>query len=104
MSSLFVSGSVALTAAVGLVIAIFYVEAMWGALQKAVQTRDDPEEQAQDTYRYSLLGAVSSVLVSSIAIAAYGVAPVLLYLGPILALASPIAVTYCLRQEQRGQE
>jgi hypothetical protein len=99
MSSQFVSTSVLITIVVGLVIAVFYVHAMWSALQKAVRIRDEPEERTSDTYRYSLLGAVVSVLASSIAIGAYGVGPLFLYLGPLLALASPIAVTYCLRQE-----
>jgi hypothetical protein len=99
MSNPFVSPGVLVTLALGILIAIAYVRAMWAALQKAVRIRDEPEERTADTYQYSLLGAVASVLISSLAITVYGFGPAFLYLGPVLALASPIAVTYCLRRE-----
>ena len=99
MSSTFVSTATLATVLVGAVIAYFYVRYMWAALQKAVRTRDESAERQVDRYRYSLTGAVISVIVSAALIAFYGVGPALLHLGPVLALLSPIAVTYCLREE-----
>ena len=98
MTSQFVSPGTLVTIAAGVVIAYFYVHFMWVALRKAVRTRNDVDE-GTDKYRLSLVGAVISVIVSSIAIAVYGLGPVFLYLGPLASLASPIAVTYCLYQE-----
>lgn len=102
MSSQFVSGGVLLTALAGLVIAFFYIRYFLSALQKAIRTRNDAEE-SDDRFEFSLLGAVISVVISASVIALYGVAPFLLYLGPIAALLSPIAVTYCLYQEAKGE-
>lgn len=99
MTDQFVSSGTAITIAAGVVIAFFYVKHMWAALQKSVRIRNDPDEGREDKYRYSLVGAVISVFLSYVAIAAYGLGPALLYLGPVLALVSPIAVTYCLYRE-----
>jgi len=56
----------------------------------------------RDTYSGSLAGAGISVVLSSIAISLYGLGPAFLYLGPLAALLSPIAVTFCLREELNG--
>jgi hypothetical protein len=99
MSRLFVSPATLLTTLVGLVIAYFYIRHMWGALRKAVRTRHQSEEGQVDRYHGSLIGAVISVVLAAVLIASYGIGPAALYLGPVLALLSPIAVAYCLRQE-----
>jgi hypothetical protein len=93
-----VSTGTALTIAAGALISVFYVHYMWGALRKAVRTRDEADA-GQDTYARSLAGAVISVVVSAVSISVYGLGPALLYLGPLAALLSPIAVLFCLREE-----
>lgn len=93
-----VSSLTAATLLVGVLIAAAYVRYMWGALAKAVRTRDEADT-GQDRYRHSLIGALIAVVGSALAIAALGVGPALLYLGPALALLSATAVAYCLRSE-----
>jgi hypothetical protein len=93
-----VSPGTAATLVVGLVIGAVYVRYMWGALARAVRTRDDVDG-GQDRYEHSLIGAAIAVFGSALAISAFGVGPGLLYLGPILALSSAVAVARCLRSE-----
>jgi hypothetical protein len=76
---------------------------MWAALQKAVVTRDRADG-GQDRYGFSFAGALVAVVASSAAIAAYGLSPALLYAGPVLALASAVAVAYCLRREVTDED
>jgi hypothetical protein len=98
MSDQLVSGGTIVTIIIGLVIGYSYLRYMWGALQRAVRTRDEADV-GQDRYRFSLVGAIIAVLGSIGAITAYGFGPALLYVGPGLALASALAVSYCLREE-----
>jgi small-conductance mechanosensitive channel len=98
MSEQLVSTGTAATLLVGLVIAIVYVRYMWGALSRAVRTRDEVDD-GQDSYRHSLVGALIAVVGSALAISAFGLGPALLYLGPGLALLSAVAVARCLRTE-----
>ena len=93
-----VSTGTAATLFVGLVISIVYVRYMWGALARAVRTKDDVDV-GQDRYQHSLVGALIAVIGSALAISAFGLGPALLYLGPLLALLSAIAVARCLRTE-----
>jgi hypothetical protein len=99
MNEILVSTGTELAIVVGLVVAYAYLRNMWGALQRAVRTRDDADE-GQDRYSHSLVGAIVAVLGSVAAIALYGAAPALLYVGPALALLAAVAVTYCLRDER----
>lgn len=98
MSSPFVSPGTAATIAIGSVVSALYIRYMWAALRKSVRTRFDPDT-GTDRFALSFGGAVISVVASASAIAAYGLGPALLYLGPVLALASPLAVAFCLRDE-----
>lgn len=93
-----VSPGTAVTLLIGLAVAIVYVRYMWGALSRAVRTRDDVDT-GQDRYQHSLVGALIAVLGSALAITAFGFGPALLYLGPALALLSAAAVARCLRTE-----
>jgi hypothetical protein len=93
-----VSTGTAATLVVGLVISVIYVRYMWGALARAVRTRDDADV-GQDRYQHSLVGALIAVIGSALAISAFGLGPALLYLGPVLALLSAVAVARCLRTE-----
>jgi hypothetical protein len=86
-----VSSGTAATLVVGLVISVIYVRYMWGALARAVRTRDDVDV-GQDRYQHSLIGALIAVIGSALAISAFG-------LGPALALLSAVAVARCLRTE-----
>jgi energy-converting hydrogenase Eha subunit E len=52
-------------------------------------------------FAYSFLGAIVAVVASWLAIAAYGVSPIFLYVGVVLALLSPIAVGYTFYRELR---
>jgi hypothetical protein len=103
MAEQWVSSGTAATILVGLVVGFFYLRYMWGALQRAVRTRDEADH-GQDQYRFSLVGAIVAVLGSIAAITVYGLRPGLLYVGPVLAVASAVAVSYCLREEYVEEE
>lgn len=87
------------TTLVGLVIAAFYLRYMWLALQGAIESRAEAEDGRPDQFGRSLVGAVTAVVASSAAIAAFGIGPRWLYLGVLLALLSPAAVAYTLYRE-----
>jgi len=99
MPNLLVSWGTVLTIVIGVVIGFFYLRYMWLALQRVAKTLDDPDEGKSDAFGYSFIGAIIAVVASSLSIAAYGFAPQLLYVGVVLALASPIAVAYTFRRE-----
>jgi hypothetical protein len=93
-----VSTGTAVTLLVGLSISAVYLRYMWGALARAVRTRDEVDA-GKDRYEHSLLGALIAVVGSALAISGYGLGPALLYVGPGLALLSALAVARCLRTE-----
>jgi len=99
MPNLFVSFATAVTILVGIIIALVYLRYMWLALQRVARTLDEPDDGESDSFGYSFVGAITAVVASSLTIIAYGLAPQLLYLGIVLALASPIAVAYTFRRE-----
>jgi len=101
MPNLFVSLATVVTILVGIVIAFFYLRYMWLALQRVARTLDDPDDGERDSFGYSFVGAIIAVVTSSLTIVIYGFAPQFLYLGIVLALASPIAVAYTFRCEFR---
>jgi hypothetical protein len=102
MSDQLVSTGTVITIAVGAAIGYFYLRFMWASLQRAVRTRDEADA-GQDRFHFSFVGAIISVVASSAAIAAFGLGPAFLYLGPLLALGSALAVAHCLRTEHAGQ-
>jgi hypothetical protein len=99
MSDLFVSSATVVTIVIGIFITFFYLRYMWLVLQRVAQTLDDPDDGKSDGFGHSFIGAITAVIASSLAIVAYGFAPQLLYVGIVLALASPIAVAYTFRRE-----
>jgi len=99
MSGIFVSATTVAIIAIGSVIALVYLRYMWLVLQRVSKTLDDPDDGKVDGFGHSFLGATIAVIASSLAIAAYGFAPPFLYLGIVLALASPVAVAYTFRRE-----
>ena len=46
-------------------------------------------------------GAAIAGLIAAIVIWSYGISPILLYLGPILCMISPMAVIYCMSRDIR---
>lgn len=99
MDSWFVSPGTLVTIFVGLVISAFYLTIMAKALLKVAANIDKPEPDGTDAFSHSFIGAIIAVIASSLAIFAYGLSPSLLYVGIVLALISPIAVTYTLWRE-----
>jgi small-conductance mechanosensitive channel len=102
MTELLVSSGTLATLIVGVAIAAVYLRYMWGALARAVRTRDEVDE-GRDRYQHSLVGALLAVFGSALAITALGLGPTLLYVGPLLALLSAVAVARCLRSEYADQ-
>lgn len=101
MSDLLVSPGTLVTILIGLVISAAYLLAMGLALRKAAATIDEPEVDGVDAFSYSFAGAIVAVIASSLAIISYGWSSSFLYVGVVLALLSPIAVTYTLFRELR---
>jgi hypothetical protein len=101
MSDFFVSPLTAATLVIGVVIAIFYLRNMWLVLQRTAETLDEPDDNRPDAFAYSFIGVVIAVVASWLAIAAYGASPILLDVGVVLALLSPIAVGYTFYRELR---
>ncbi|HWO13075.1 MAG TPA: hypothetical protein VNN80_26425 [Polyangiaceae bacterium] len=102
MTQQLVSFGTIATLIIGVTIAAIYLRYMWGALARAVRTRDDVDSGV-DRYQHSLVGALIAVFGSALAITALGFGPALLYLGPALALLSAVAVARCLRSEYADQ-
>ena len=99
MHNVFVSSATVATIVIGIVITFFYLRYMWLVLQRVAQTLDDPDDGKNDRFGHSFVGAIIAVVASSLAIAAYGFAPLFLYIGIVLAQASPAAVAYTFRRE-----
>jgi hypothetical protein len=99
MTDFLVSPATALTIAVGLVISVIYLRYMGLALRRAAVTRDVPDDGRADAFAYSFAGAVFAVIASAVAIALYGFGSSFLYIGPLLALAAPIATSYAFYRE-----
>ena len=99
MTDILVSTGTIATILVGIVISAAYLFAMGKALLKAAATIDRPEPDGTDSFAYSFAGALVAVIASSAAIISYGLSPTFLYGGVVLALLSPIAVTYTLFRE-----
>jgi len=99
MPNVFVSLATVGTIGIGIVITFFYLRYMWLVLQRVSKTLDDPDDGKSDGFGHSFIGAIIAVIASSLAIAAYGFAPQFLYVGILLALASPVAVAYTFRRE-----
>ena len=99
MPNFFVSSATVITIVIGTIIAFVYLRYMWLTLQRTARTLDDPDDEERDAFGFSFLGAIIAVVASSLSIVAYGLAPQLLYLGILLALASPIAVAYTFWRE-----
>ena len=99
MPTQLVSFGTLITIIVGVIISAYYLYYMGAALRKSVRTRNDKDDGPEDSYHYSMIGAVISVIISIESIAIYGDGPAFLYWGPIVALLAAVAVAYSLREE-----
>jgi hypothetical protein len=102
MSNLLVSPLTAVTILIGVIIGAAYLYYMWRVLLHVARTIDAPDDGTPDSFGYSFAGALLAVAASWLAIASYGFGPQLLYVGIVLALLSPIAVTYTFYRELHG--
>lgn len=98
----FVSIATLVTIVVAAIIACSRLYYMGAALRKSVRTRDEQDDGPEEHSRYSLVGAVVSVVVSILSIAIYGFGAAFLCWGPIVALLAAVAVAYSLREEVVG--
>ncbi|NJK63759.1 MAG: hypothetical protein HC921_14680 [Synechococcaceae cyanobacterium SM2_3_1] len=85
---------------IGIVISILYIKSMLTVLNEAADSYSEAEDEAGGVY-YSApaWGAAIAGIISAMVIWSYGAAPMLLYLGPILVMLSPIAILYCMAQD-----
>jgi len=85
---------------IGIIVSILYIKAMLTVLNEAADTYSEEEEEAEGVYYTSpVWGAALAGILSALVIWSYGMSSMLLYLGPILAMVSPIAILYCMMQD-----
>ncbi|MEM9767132.1 MAG: hypothetical protein AAF892_04505 [Cyanobacteria bacterium P01_D01_bin.71] len=85
---------------IGTVVSILYIKAMLTVLHEAADSySEDEAESAGSYYAAPAWGAAIAGVLAALVIWSYGLSPSLLYLGPILAMISPIAILYCLSQD-----
>ena len=102
MGNLLVSPLTGITILIGAIISVVYLFYMWRVLLHVARTIDELDDGTPDSFGYSFAGAIIAVVASWLAIASYGFGPQLLYVGVILALLSPIAVSYTFYRELHG--
>ncbi|MEM9907160.1 MAG: hypothetical protein AAF921_19275, partial [Cyanobacteria bacterium P01_D01_bin.44] len=77
-----------------------YIKAMLTILNEAADSYDEEEVDSDGSYYAApAWGAALAGIVAALVIGAYGISPSLLYLGPVLAMVSPIAILYCMVQD-----
>lgn len=84
---------------VGMVVSIFYIKAMFTVLNEAAGSYYEEDEDNKSYYAAPAWGALLAGVIAALVIWSYGVNPSLLYLGPFLAMVSPIAILYCMAQD-----
>ncbi|MEO1353769.1 MAG: hypothetical protein AAFW84_34290, partial [Cyanobacteria bacterium J06635_15] len=85
---------------IGVVVSALYIKAMLTVLNEAADSYQEDEEESDGAYYAApAWGAAVAGIVAALVIWAYGISPSLLYLGPILAMVSPIAILYCMAQD-----
>ena len=88
---------------IGLVVSILYLKAMITVLNEAVESYHEVEEETAGSYYAApAWGALLAGVTVALVIWSYGVSPLLLYLGPIFAMISPMAIVYCMAQDIKG--
>lgn len=85
---------------IGIVVSVLYLKAMLTILNEAADSYEEEEEESTGAYYAApAWGALLAGILAALVIASYGMGPSLLYLGPILAMVSPIAILYCMAQD-----
>lgn len=85
---------------IGIVVSALYLKAMLTILNEAADSYEETEEESTGSYYAApAWGALLAGILAAIVIAAYGIGPSMLYLGPVLAMVSPIAILYCMAQD-----
>lgn len=95
----FVSTETAVFFLIGVLVFVFYIRGMIGVLSNAAKTYDFDQDDSHDTYAYGLIGTILAVIASAVVIWSYGLSSWFLYLGPVLCILSPIAITYCMSRD-----
>ena len=86
---------------VGIVIFILYIKSMLTVLGEAASSYPEMEDDSDHISYYSspAWGAALAGLIAAVVIWLYGISPLLLYLGPILCMLSPVAIIYCMSKD-----
>lgn len=85
---------------IGIVVSVLYLKAMLTILNEAADSYEEIEEESTGSYYAApAWGALLAGILAALVIAGYGIGPSMLYLGPILAMVSPIAILYCMAQD-----
>ncbi len=90
------------TTVIGVVLCAVYLRYFYAVLQKSARERFEPPPAEDDRFTGSLIGAIGALIASIILTMCYGFAPVCLYVGPIVCLIIPVALTYCMREELKS--
>lgn len=84
----------------GVVVSVLYIKAMLTILNEAADSYDEAETESDGSYYAApAWGAALAGVVAALVIFFYGLNPSFLYLGPILAMISPMAILYCMVQD-----
>jgi len=86
---------------IGIVISVLYIKAMLTVLNEAADSyqENSEEKNAGNYYAAPAWGAAAAGIIAALVIWSYGVSPFMFYLGPILAMISPVAILYCMAQD-----
>lgn len=87
---------------IGAVLCAIYLRSFYAVIQKAARERFEPVSAEDDRFTGSLVGAIGALIASIILTMSYGFAPVFLYVGPIVCLLIPVALTYCMMEELKS--
>lgn len=85
---------------IGIVVSVLYIKAMLTVLNEAANSYGEVEEETVgDYYAAPAWGALMAGIIAALVIFSYGLEPSMLYLGPIFAMISPMAILYCMAQD-----
>ncbi|WP_156119808.1 hypothetical protein [Leptolyngbya sp. KIOST-1] len=85
----------------GIPIFLKYISSMITVLQEASASYTETEDEEENIAYFAspFWGAAVAGVIAALVIWSYGVSHIFLYLGPILCLASPVAIIYCMSQD-----
>lgn len=94
--------SLIVTTVIGVVLCVVYLRSLYAVIQKAARERFEPASAEDDRFTGSLVGAIGALVASILLTMSYGIAPAFLYVGPIVCLLIPVALTYCMMEELKS--